>query len=604
MSRSLTRFSILAVVIAIIGIAVKVFLTKPPAPPQPINVSKIDVGLTEEESNHLHHIAQGTNLFPVALLNSLKDKDTGEFMSQRLEHYGFLPSTATKDVNPYGLPVGLGSSDAPFLGTQIPEVGLNCSACHTGELEYEGQKLRIDGAPNMIDIESWSVDMAESAQVVLKDPAEAFEFLIRFVTQLHPNTQKPLHEQLGIDPNVMDLLSQAKEKIKQGPPPPPGLPGPVGAGENLGKAVEIAKHFHQIHKHLQTGDSLPPMAPGDDQGHLLATSKLGNILFLLKERVAFAQKTVDAIKRSPAAGPGRDDAWNLVELMVMNDTKAVLKAPICVPHLFGNAEFEFFHCDSNTTSIMDRNMAQGVALGADVYEDGNSTSIIPRNVNEADLLLEKIQAPQWPEIFPPLDQTLAEQGKTLFEKKIHSVDGTMMSCQDCHGKKEGKTIPIDHVKTNPIRWATFNVKTPERDGPEMLMQLWDKVKLVKSATMQLHNVPNEEWQSWERKEPIWRTSDGYVARYLAGIWASPPYLHNGSVRTLYQLLLPEDQREKSFYVGSRKFDPKEVGYSNTPGPMAFEYDTSKAENTNTGHNFGAHLTDDERYALIEYLKSL
>ena len=61
---------------------------------------------------------------------------------------------------------------------------------------------------------------------------------------------------------------------------------------------------------------------------------------------------------------------------------------------------------------------------------------------------------------------------------------------------------------------------------------------------------------------------GYKARPLNGIWATAPYLHNASVRTLYQLLLPAEQREKTFNLGSKEFDPVNVGY--VDGPAAKE----------------------------------
>jgi RoxA-like, cytochrome c-like len=98
------------------------------------------------------------------------------------------------------------------------------------------------------------------------------------------------------------------------------------------------------------------------------------------------------------------------------------------------------------------------------------------------------------------------------------------------------------------------------------------------------------------------------------IWATPPYLHNGSVPNLYQLLLPAAQRDKTFYTGSREFDPKYVGYVSTPFENGFEFRTSEVGNSNAGHEFrnapigngviGPELTDDERWAIIEYLKTL
>jgi len=135
----------------------------------------------------------------------------------------------------------------------------------------------------------------------------------------------------------------------------------------------------------------------------------------------------------------------------------------------------------------------------------------------------------------------------------------------------------------------------------------------------------------------------YKARPLAGIWATPPFLHNGSVPNLYQLLLPGDKRDTKFLTGTKDFDPKNVGYVLKPlSERGFVFDTSIAGNSNRGHEFrgtegtralpptgaacladadaqpliieakdmppvrdgvlGPELTDDQRWAIIEYLK--
>ena len=141
----------------------------------------------------------------------------------------------------------------------------------------------------------------------------------------------------------------------------------------------------------------------------------------------------------------------------------------------------------------------------------------------------------------------------------------------------------------------------------------------------------------------------YKARPLAGIWATPPFLHNGAVLNLYELLSPVAERSKTFNLGTTLFDPVKVGYDPTPISGGFELDTSLAGNSNLGHEFrdltleelktvpeigrfdplnlhkatidalsvprikrdhpfkgviGPAFTGDERYDLIEYLKSM
>ena len=123
---------------------------------------------------------------------------------------------------------------------------------------------------------------------------------------------------------------------------------------------------------------------------------------------------------------------------------------------------------------------------------------------------------------------------------------------------------------------------------------------------------------------------GYKPRPLAGVWATSPFLHNGSVPTLYQMLLPPERRDRKFFVGRREFDPVHVGFVTQPDADGdgdgFWLDTSLTGNHNTGHAFAAdaatwkkHLedpeanplahgvigpefTDEERFAIIEYLK--
>lgn len=122
---------------------------------------------------------------------------------------------------------------------------------------------------------------------------------------------------------------------------------------------------------------------------------------------------------------------------------------------------------------------------------------------------------------------------------------------------------------------------------------------------------------------------GYKPRPLEGVWATPPFLHNGSVPNLYQMLLPPEQRSARFLVGNRMFDAKHVGYVSEPAAgnsEGFWFDTSIEGNHNSGHAFtataqqladakadpaghalprgviGPLLSDKERYAIIEYLK--
>ena len=99
----------------------------------------------------------------------------------------------------------------------------------------------------------------------------------------------------------------------------------------------------------------------------------------------------------------------------------------------------------------------------------------------------------------------------------------------------------------------------------------------------------------------YRQADGYANAPLDGIWARAPYLHNGSVPSLDDLLKPAVERPREFRRGCSRFDPKKVGFDCTAGTT---FQVSSPGNANVGHEYGTSITDDERAALVEYLKTL
>jgi hypothetical protein len=118
----------------------------------------------------------------------------------------------------------------------------------------------------------------------------------------------------------------------------------------------------------------------------------------------------------------------------------------------------------------------------------------------------------------------------------------------------------------------------------------------------------ESWLGSMYKSPNNDAPAAYEARVLKGIWATAPYLHNGSVPNLWELLLPPERRSSSFMVGSRKYDEKNVGYVTTESP--FKDSTlvvgqgAQPGNSNAGHDYSRDMSDDDRRALLEYLKQL
>jgi hypothetical protein len=124
-----------------------------------------------------------------------------------------------------------------------------------------------------------------------------------------------------------------------------------------------------------------------------------------------------------------------------------------------------------------------------------------------------------------------------------------------------------------------------------------------------------EWNGFHATaDPAVRAVAVYKARPLNGIWAVAPYLHNGSVPNLYALLSPQTERPKTFWVGNKDYDTVKIGYNPSELKGAYLLDTTTTGNSNSGHEFkdgpkgkgviGPLLSPDDRWAIIEYLKSL
>src|SRR5919204_1424133 len=103
------------------------------------------------------------------------------------------------------------------------------------------------------------------------------------------------------------------------------------------------------------------------------------------------------------------------------------------------------------------------------------------------------------------------------------------------------------------------------------------------------------------KEVGVRSTGKYFAPTLSGVWARSPYLHNGSVRTMQELLTSPAERAKTFHRGSHAFDENEMGYTDDG---AYVLDPSASGNSNSGHDYGTKLTAEQKRELIEYLKTL
>jgi hypothetical protein len=148
----------------------------------------------------------------------------------------------------------------------------------------------------------------------------------------------------------------------------------------------------------------------------------------------------------------------------------------------------------------------------------------------------------------------------------------------------------------------YTRKLGEREFPAVLRDT--VAKCLEQACKDDHINEAEARKLADCRPNQWCATKRYVARPLLGVWATAPYLHNGSVPMLHDLLLPAKERPRSFPLGHHDFDLVKVGYRTTVENPRFSFDTTLLGNANTGHEYGTSLSDAERQALIEYLKTI
>ena len=156
-------------------------------------------------------------------------------------------------------------------------------------------------------------------------------------------------------------------------------------------------------------------------------------------------------------------------------------------------------------------------------------------------------------------------------------------CATCHAPDGARTwtvIPIDEVRTDRHR-----------------LDMWTELAAGNY---------NAFADDYDYDFGAFRKTNGYVAGDLTGLWITAPYLHNGSVPSLPELLEPPSDRTRVFYRGYDVYDPDRVGFV-SPGSEAaragFRYDTAEAGNSNAGHLYGTTLPAEDKTALVEYLKT-
>ena len=527
-------------------------------------------GWSQEERDQYYHLAEGSELMPFALLTNLKSSSSGKPFLEEMERFGFLPDDVGS-ANPYGLPVGVTVSRSRNAGTAgIETVGFNCAACHVGELTYRGRRVRMDGAPALVNLQAYQVELKDSLDVAMKNPRELMALIIAMEKKGNaPDT--PSDEEAG---------KYAGESAVQ------------NAG-NVEVAPTADPSFHSVSSAV--ADSARPVS-----GRTFA-ERLKADIALLKARLAYL-KNGKLLADGTDPGPGRVDAFGAARNLLFPQYAMKMQSPVSFPFTWSvpdnigrkAADFQWIHYDGNTNSILERNIGQALGMGAVFHPKTYESTLRIGNLHRLEVLTHKLQPPKWPaDVLGAIDEAKAQKGEQVFAEK----------CANCH---QDKMFAQMQVGTDPNRANSFGQPVGKTPFPEAIAPILDGLKKRALAD---DGISPEDQALMDANPVVWRGTGQYLARPLKGVWATAPYLHNGSVPTLYDLLHP-DRRPARFAVGNREFDPVKIGYRgdlDAPEPRVWVYDTTQPGNSNIGHSgdaYGTSLPEDQKSALLEYLKKL
>lgn len=525
------------------------------------NLSYADQGWSDAQRRWFYHASQGTKIMPYAWFLALEQPQLAAppFAAPTyLARFGFIPDPGSP-ANPDGLPVGFAKGESFVEGTTTLEsvVGLTCAACHTGQIEFRGRGLRVDGGAGLMDIPSFQ-------------------------------------NQLGV---ALLLTDQSEPRFAR------------FATKVLGPAASDAERTTlkaRLHRALSDG---------------LAEQSLSKRLYPVAE--GFGR--LDAI--------GRGENFVFATLTEDSRNFAVADAPVSFPALWDAPWFDWAQYNGSIRQPMARNVAEATGVRSVVKltgrpEDLYRSTVNIRNLAEIESQLAGprpgagLRPPRWPEeLLGPIDRVKAARGQAQFERLCAGCHEAGWSAPDQYGRsyRQLKMVGLDQIGTDPKAAANFAARraypTPSAtsqvsaaDGlgavaGSIIRRWYDDNDVLPAQRVAMDGYRSNDW----------RAPSAYRARPLDGVWATAPYLHNGSVPTLYQMLLPAERRDAVFYAGSREFDPVQVGFSRTPFDGAFRLDTAIPGNSNRGHEFrnvprgrgviGPELTDDQRWEIVEYLKT-
>jgi hypothetical protein len=661
----------------------------------------LDQGWSRSNSLWFYNTTQGSGLMPYDFFLVLKKADSDELFrsDKNVDHFRYLPQKKTF-FNPDALPLGFVKNT--YKGKDY--VGYTCAACHTGQVNFKGNALRIDGGPAMADMVGFLTAVQKAMEAAQSgDKQKSF---VADVLKLKNDygDAKAVTDDLERWKNILWLYNVFNHSEVDY-----GNARLDAFGRIYNRVVQHIINKEQFAKQL----GAVVVLRGREQTRLLTPEQIEKVMEGVSDRLVLTEDDIALIVRHLfSKDPGFPGLGMKDFLYVRNSIFSSPDAPVSYPFLWDISHSDYLQWNglaSNASfgplgrntgevigvfGILDWGSDTSSKLGAwlrkfslPAFASGQkdkketisfNSSINLFNLQRLESQLGSLKSPEWPfcrnakgehylpngdkDPISPSDKDYCQGADTRFDEPRRKRGGLLYiaRCEGCHTVVDRSAwdrlvvstmIGVEQAGTDPAM-ADNSVRHNGRSGnfkdtyqsvagvgDVIIEENAPVVQILTAATKGVVASPEsdkwfiERWSEWvyalvaslgdntikasvkhgsydpDTSSSPYASLRAYKARSLNGIWATAPYLHNGSVPTLWDLLLPAEQRPRSFRIGAREFDPEKVGFR-SEGYEGFEFRTIQRGNLNTGHDKYCPekgcppLTDEQMWDLIEYLKSL
>jgi mono/diheme cytochrome c family protein len=553
---------------------------------------------------------QGSRMIPLAWLQALKQPNGQPFLGDSLARYGYLPNPA----NTNGLPVGFNASGP--MGVQV--VGMVCSACHTREISVEGRTYRADGGPALADFQGLLTELDTAVGQILASDAAFKPFAISVLQSGTPDPADVAALRGDVDAwylryhtlmtralpspawglgrlDAVGMIFNRLSGLDLGPPPSLLIP------DNIKKADAPVRYPFLWNAAIQDKTQWPGFA--DNGSDILGLARnLGEVIGVFgRYEPKRDGLLIDFLNNHSFNFDGLGRLEDLIKLI------APPKWPWSVDVGLAAQGKEIF---ARPTASGGCQQCHGITPGTTRFPFNSTWATPIQNVGtdtrEYDVLAWTAKTGVLQGAFIPFATDPLKETDLVFNILATSVIGSIAE----HVLQGGGLASNARVAAAPSPSAASATASASSLGLRPLPPSLKDLTGAFNAPAAIQGVPSSQLQGraavTAAAAPAPKGS--YESRVLQGIWATAPYLHNGSVATLADLLKPAAQRAKQFKMGSA-YDTVNLGIAVDQPQSNYVMVTTDCSDLNSGnsrcgHEFGTQLTDPEKKALLEYLKTL